>query len=278
MTDSSQSTVLLVCLRALLRCAVGSGLALCMLLAQAQSPSLSSPLVTVNGDVQTTWMAELLLRDQVARGVANTPELQAGVRETLIQRSLMAQEALKAGLDNQANVKAQLALARQNVLAQAWQQQFVQSLQLQDADLQAEYQRQIRLLGPQEYRVRHLLVQEEATAKLLMEKVRAGAKIAELAAEYSRDDATKAKGGLTDWTPQGQLLPTILKAIESLKPGQWAPAPVASPVGWHVVQLDQVRAYVPPDMDKVKPQLAQALVEQRLQDKLRQLRSSAKVD
>lgn len=246
--------------------------------AWAQAQSLSAPLVTVNGEVQTTWMAELLLRDQVARGVANTPELQGGVRETLIQRSLMAQEAVKAGLDNQANVKAQLALARQNVLAQAWQQQFVQGLQFQDSDLQAEYQRQIRLLGPKEYRVRHLLVQEEATAKLLLEKVRAGDKVAALAAEYSRDETTKSKGGLTEWTPQGQLLPSILKTIESLQPGQWAPSPVVSPVGWHVVQLEQVRAYVPPEMDKVKPQLVQALVEQRLQERLRQLRGSAKVE
>lgn len=246
--------------------------------AWAQAQSLSAPLVTVNGEVQTTWMAELLLRDQVARGVANTPELQGGVRETLIQRSLMAQEAVKAGLDNQANVKAQLALARQNVLAQAWQQQFVQGLQFQDSDLQAEYQRQIRLLGPQEYRVRHLLVQEEATAKLLLEKVRAGDKVAALAAEYSRDETTKSKGGLTEWTPQGQLLPSILKAIESLQPGQWAPSPVVSPVGWHVVQLEQARAYMPPEMDKVKPQLVQALVEQRLQERLRQLRGNAKVE
>lgn len=234
--------------------------------------------MTINGEVQTAWMAELLLRDQVAKGVANTPELQAGVREALIQRTLMAQEALKADLDKQASVQAQLALVRQNVLAQAWQQQFVQSLQLQEADLQAEYQRQIRLLGPREYRVRHLLVQEEATAKLLLEKVRAGGKVAELAAEYSRDETTKSKAGLTEWTPQGQLLPSVLKAIETLQPGQWASAPVASPLGWHVVQIDQVRAYAPPELEKVKPQLVQALVEQRLQEKLRQLRSAAKVE
>ncbi len=246
--------------------------------AQPQHQPATAPFVTVNGQAQSMLVAEIMLREQLARGMSNTPDLQAGVREALIQQSLMAQEAVNAGLDKQAVVQAQLTLARQNLLAQTWQQQFVQSVQLQDADLKAEYERQIRLLGPKEYRMRHLLVQEEATAKLLLEKVRAGTRMADLAAEYSRDESTKAQGGLTDWTPQGQLLPAIAKAVELLKPGQWVPAPVASPLGWHLLQLEQMRNYTAPDIDKVRPQLVQALLQQRLQERLSQLRQQAKIN
>lgn len=248
----------------------------------ADSPAFSQstvpPFVTVNGEPQSVLMAEMLLREQLSRGAVNSAELQAGVKETLIRQSLMAQEAIRIGLDRQAGVQAQITLAQQSILAQAWQQQFLQDMRLQEEDLKAEYQRQTRLLGPREHRVRHLLVQEEATAKLLLEKIRSGSRIADLAAEYSRDEATRGQGGLTDWTPQGQLLPTIAKAIEGLQPGQLVPVPVASPAGWHVVQLDQSRPYIPPDLDKVRPQLVQAVLQQRLQEKVDSLRRAAKID
>lgn len=245
---------------------------------QAQGQPSAATLVSVNGEPQSVLLAQALLREQLARGAVNSPELQAGVRDSVVQRAVMVQEALKNGLDRQPGVQAQLALARQNVLIQAWQQQTLQSIQLQEADLKAEYQRQIQLLGPREFRVRHLLVQEEATAKLLLEKVRAGTRIADLAAEYSRDESTRQQGGLTEWTPQGQLLPGISQAVQNLKPGQWAPAPVMTPAGWHVVQLEQSRSYVPPDLEKAKPQLVQALLQQRLKAQIDALLRSAKVE
>ena len=245
---------------------------------QAWSQSAPSSFVSVNGETQSVLMAEAVLREQLARGATNSPELQAVVRESLIQQAVLAQEAVKIGLDRQPTVQAQMALARQTVLAQSWQQQTLQGIQLQESDLKAEYERQIRLLGPREYRVRHLLVQEEATAKLLLEKIRAGSRIADLAAEYSRDEATRSRGGLTEWTPQGQLMPVISKAVENLQPGQWVATPVASPLGWHVLQLDQTRAYVPPELDKARPQLVQALLQQRLNERIETLRRSAKIE
>lgn len=244
----------------------------------AQTQEAAATFVTVNGEAQSTRVAEVLLREQLARGAANSPELQAAVKDSLIRQTLMAQEASKEGLDRQPVVQAQIALTRQSILAQAWQQKFLQEVRLQEEDIKAEYERQIRLLGLREYRIRHILVQEEATAKLLLEKVSSGTSIADMAAEYSRDQATRSQGGLTEWTSQGLLLPTIGTAVEGLQPGQWVPVPVASPAGWHVVQLDQSRPYVAPDIEKVRPQLVQALRQQRLQEKLSSMVSSAKIE
>ncbi len=259
-------------------CSYSLATSLLFFVIQVKAQTAVAPFVVVNGEPQSALMADLLLKEQLSRGAVNSLELQASVRLAMIQQGLMAQEAVKEGLDKQPGTQAQLGLARQNVLAQAWQQKFLQSVQLQESELKEEYRRQIQLLGPKEYRVRHLLVQEEATAKLLLEKVRAGTRIADLAVEYSRDESTKSKGGLTEWTPQGQFFPSIAKAVESLQPGQWVPTPVSSPAGWHVVQLDQSRAFIPPVMDKVKPELVQALLQKRLQEKMEQLRQKAKIE
>jgi hypothetical protein len=45
---------------------------------------LGRPFVTVNGEPQPVARAEVLLREQLARGAANSTQLQAAVRETLV--------------------------------------------------------------------------------------------------------------------------------------------------------------------------------------------------
>ncbi len=249
--------------------------------AQQAAPSqdaLSRAFVTVNGEPQSLARAEVLLREQLSRGAPNSPQIQAAVREALITQALMAQAAIKEGLDKLPLVQAQMELARQSVLTQAWQQQTVQSKEISDEDLRIEYERQVKLLGPKQYRLRHILVNEEDTAKLLLERLRSGGKLADLAAEYSRDEVTRGSGGLTDWMAQGEMQPALLKAVETLKSGQLAPAAVRGPAGWHVVALEEERAFTPPARDTLRPQLLRAIAQQRVQAAIEQLRQSAKVE
>ena len=94
------------------------------------APSQDAPsraFVTVNGEPQSLARAEVLLREQLSRGAPNSPQIQAAVREALVTQALMAQAAIKEGLDKLPLVQAQMELARQSVLTQAWQQQTVQS-------------------------------------------------------------------------------------------------------------------------------------------------------
>lgn len=246
--------------------------------APSAQEGLARTFVTVNGEAQSVARAEVLLREQVARGAVNSPQLQAAVRELLINQAVMSQAAVKEGLDKLPLVQAQIELARQAVLAQAWQQQVVQRRDISDEELRQEYDRQVKLLGPRQYRLRHLLVNEEATAKLLLDRLRSGGKIADLAAEFSRDEATRTTGGLTDWIAQGEMVPALLKAVESLKPGQLVNAPVRGPAGWHVLSLEDSRPFVAPPRESLGPQLTRSISQQRIQAALDPLRQAAKVD
>jgi len=242
----------------------------------AQPPAAFA--VSVNGEAQPAERGQLLLQEQLARGTANTPQLQLVLRETLINQTLMAQEAVKAGLDRQPLVRARLDMARQNALAQAWQQQVLQGVQASDADVQAEYQRQVQALGTQEYRLRHVLVADKKLALQVQEKLKSGAPFEQVVTEFSSDTGTREFGGLTDWVPQGRLAPAVVKALQGLEKGQLAAAPVETAAGWQVLRLEGQRPFTAPAMDKVKPQLNQALAKQTLQAQLKTLRDSAKVE
>jgi len=240
--------------------------------------ALTKPYVTVNGTIQPVARAEILLREQIARGAKDSQQLRDSVRDTLIKQALMEQEAHKAGLDKDVLVQAQIDLARQNVLAQAWQQKMLSELKINDSDLKAEYDTQIERLGDKEYLIRHLLVAEESTAKLLIEKLQSGAKMADLAKEYSIDPGTNEKGGLTDWTAQGNLLPPLAAAVKTLPKGKVAAHAVKTDAGWHVVQLEDVRPFKAPSMQDLKPQLTLIIARRLLDAQIKALQDKAKVE
>lgn len=238
---------------------------------------LSKPYVTVNGVAQPSARAEILLREQIARGAQDNQQLRDGVRDVLVNQALMEQEARKVGLDKDVLVRAQMDIARQNILAQAWQQKILGDITIKNEDLKAEYDRQVARLGDKEYLIRHLVVADESTAKLLIEKLQAGGKMADLAKEYSRDQGTKEKGGLNDWIPQGNLLPALAKVIKTLSKGNVALQPIKTDANWHVVQLEDSRPYKAPTLEELKPQLNQIIARRELEERVKALRDKAKI-
>jgi peptidyl-prolyl cis-trans isomerase C len=245
--------------------------------AKEAATTLAQPFVTINGEAQSNARAEVLLREHLSRGTPDNAELRQGVREQLINQSVMAQQARKAGLDKEPLVQAQLDLARQAILAQIWQQKVLSEVVVKDEELKAEYDRQVARLGKQEYQVRHLLVAEEATAKLLIDKIQAGAKLADLANEYSRDPATQGRGGLTDWNVPANLQPAVAEVLPKLEKGKVWPQPVRSAGGWHVLQLEDKRAFTAPTLEASKPQLMQIIARQTLESRVQALKALAKV-
>ncbi len=251
------------------------------LLAQMVPAAQAAPVsfeLKINGQSVSAERGELLLREQLARGVSDSPQLRTLIRETLINQFVMAQDALKQSLDKQPQVKARLELATQNALAQAWQQKALDDVHVTDADLQAEYQTQVKALGTQEYRLRHVLLADEKTAQQTLEKIKLGAKFDQIALESSRDPGTREKGGLSEWVAESRLAPAIRQAVETLKSGQLAEKPVQTPAGWQVLRLEEKRALTPPAFEAVKPQLRLALAQRQAQLKLATLRSAAKIE
>lgn len=245
--------------------------------AKEVAATLAQSFVTVNGEVQPNARAEVLMREQLSRGTPDSPELRQGVREQLITQAVMAQQARKAGFDKEPLVQAQMDLARQAILAQIWQQKVLSEVVVKDEDVRAEYKRQVARLGTQEYQVRHLLVAEEATAKLLIDKIQAGTKLADLANEYSRDPATQSRGGLTDWNVPANLQPAVAEVLPKLEKSKVWPQPVRSAGGWHVLQLEDKRAFTAPTLEASKPQLMQIVARQTLESRVQALKAQAKV-
>ncbi|WP_270995556.1 peptidylprolyl isomerase [Listeria seeligeri] len=85
--------------------------------------------------------------------------------------------------------------------------------------------------------VRHILVDDEATAKEVQTKLKNGEKFTELAKEYSTDTATSTNGGLLDPFGTGEMDEAFEKAAYALEKTDDVSGIVKTSYGYHLIQL-----------------------------------------
>ena len=232
----------------------------------------------VNGVTIPQYRLDAALKARMAQGQPDSPEARKGIRDALINQEVVAQEAIKQGLDKQPHVAARLELDRQSILVNAYFENYLRKAAVNDDILRKEYERIKPELPAREYRVRHILVEKEEDAKNLIAQIRKGGNFEKLAAEHSRDPGSKARGGDLDWAPAENYVKPFAEAVTRLKKGQMTDAPVRTDFGYHVIRVEDERATKIPSFEEAKPQLQQLVQNQMVQKAIADLRSKAKIE
>ena len=219
---------------------------------------------------------DYLLKERLAQGQPDSPELRNAVREELNTRELLVREAKKKGLDKNADVKNQMDLSAQTVLVRAYVSDWVKANPVPEADLRKEYDKIKTQIGDREYKVRHILVEKEADAKEIIVALQKGERFEKLA-EQSKDPGSKGNGGDLDWNAPSNFVKPFSDAMVKLEKGKFTAQPVQSQFGWHVIRVDDVRDAKIPPFEEVKPQLQQRLQAQHLEAYFKELRSKGGV-
>ena len=220
---------------------------------------------------------DLILKERLAQGQADTPELRAVLRDELINREIFVRAAKAKGLDRDASMKTQMAVAAESILIRAYINDYLTANPITDDILKREYDTIRAGLGDKEYRARHILVEKKEEAESIIKQLQAGGKFEELAKANSKDPGSKENGGDLDWAVPSNYVKPFADALVALQKGKYTPTPVQSPFGYHVIQLDDTRDAKAPAFDEVKPQLAQRLQGQVIEKHLTELRSKAGV-
>ncbi len=237
----------------------------------------AAPAVVVNGTAVPQSLADAFIAEQKAQGAPEGPELRAAVREELVRREILTQEAKKKGLDKKAEVSAQMGLASQAVLIRAFIQDYLAKHPVTDAQLKKDYEEIKSKLGGKEYKARHILVDNETEAKVILDKLKKGEKFEDLA-KQSKDPGSKDNGGDLGWANPSNYVKPFADALVRLEKGKLTDAPVKSDFGWHIIQLEDTRPLNPPPFDQVKGQLQQRAQQQIVENMVKDLRAKAKVE
>lgn len=147
-------------------------------------------------------------------------------------------------------------------------------LEVSDAEITEAYQTRVANFQSEEREAAHILVDtssrtdEEAQARLaeIKAKLDAGAKFADLAAEYSDDLGSKDSGGDLGYVSRGIMVEPFETKLFSMASG--AVDSVKTEFGYHLIQLREIHETVAPTKEELHDELVQELLAQKAKDQL----------
>jgi peptidyl-prolyl cis-trans isomerase C len=247
------------------------------LIAIAAAPAFAQNVATVNGKAIPASRLDAVVKQVAAQSKQpDSPQLREAIKKDLIAREVMVQEADKQGYSNKPDVKQALENTRQSIVINAMLADYVKKNPVKDAEIKAEYDKAKSANGDKEYHARHILVATEKEATDIIAKLKGGAKFEDLA-KQSKDTGTANNGGDLDWASPSSFPPEFAAGFTNLQKGAITDAPVKTQVGYHVIKLDDVRPAKLPTLDEVKPQISEALTQQKLAAYQEEMVKKAKV-
>ena len=259
--------------------------------AEAKPDAKQKNVATVNGIGIPQARLDFVAKSQLAQSQAqqgqpgqqpqqDTPEFRNNLREILITREILYQEAIKRKLDKNLDYQTQVDLARQQIILAVLIEDLSKKLTPTEAEVHKEYERVKAERGGdagKQYKSRHILVKEEADAKQIIADLDAGGDFAAIAKEKSEDTGTKEEGGELDWSEAEGYVQPFGEALKTLKKGERTKEPVKTTYGYHIIELEDVKSVPFPEFDQVKPQIQQQLATKMRDDYIADLRTKAKV-
>ncbi len=235
-------------------------------------------LATVNG--KPVAAADLKLAEtELGPELAQLPEASRRriLLEYVIENQIFADAADGAKLSTGAEYEQRMQYWRRRALRDLYFEKTIRA-SVSEADAKAFYDEQVKAMKPEEeVKARHILVEDEAKAKELADKLGKGGDFAALAKEFSKDPGSKENGGDLGFFAKGQMVPEFEAAAFALEKGKTS-APVKSNFGWHVIQVEDKRMRQPPPFDGLKERIINSLLQKKAQTVGGELRTAAKIE
>jgi len=214
---------------------------------------------------------------EVGAQLANYPpeDRRRMLLQFVIENELMAEAAMKDGLDSGQSFEDRLKYHRRRALRDAYFDKSVRNA-VTEEDAKKVYDEKISSVKPEEeIHARHILVSTEAEAKEIAERLKKGEDFATLAKEKSKDPS--AEGGDLGFFGRGQMLKPFEDAAFALEVGQIS-EPVQTQFGWHIIKVEEKRNRKAPDFEQVKSQIETYVTRKAQADYVAKLRETAKVE
>lgn len=265
---------------ALFRATVAAGaLALAACSGQAspetsRGPDPENVVARVDGKPVSAVALDAQIQAMSARG---QPVQRPQALENLINLMVLTAEAERQGLPDQPEIAAEIQRQRASLLAQHLVRTELSDLELSEDDLRREYERRIQDVEGREYKASHILLDEEAQARSIIEQLEEGGDFKALAREHSTGP-TGDNGGDLGWFQADQMVGPFADAVRALEPGSYTANPVQTRFGWHVVLLEDVRDVEKPAFEDIEDDIRNELVSQHVQSYIQGLRDETDVE
>jgi peptidyl-prolyl cis-trans isomerase C len=257
--------------------------------APAAKKTTAAPAATSSGDdpVIARVNGQVVHRSDLDIQLRNAPQqlqqqpfdkIYPALLNSLVNTQLLDQAARKARLDQNSQVKQEIAAAQTQILVNAYVGSIART-QITEAKVRQAYDQYAKEAPKtEEVHARHILVSSEQEAKDIIDQLKKGADFATLAKDKTIDPSGKSNGGDLGYFTKQDMVPEFANAAFAMKPGDFSQTPVHTQFGWHVIKVEDKRAGKAGTYEQVAPELQNQMVQQIVAAKLQELRGQAKVE
>ncbi len=251
---------------------VGSMLAISLFV----SVSNAKTYATVNGNKITD--ADIAAILQVIPG-ANfdqmTKEQKEKVVDQAIEKKLLGDVALKAGMEKEPEFKKALKNVKRDLALELWMKKEFDSIKITDADIKNFYKNNSsKFKKPETAKAKHILLTNEADAKAVIKELKASkdleSKFIELAKEKSTGPSGPSGGDL-GWFDRKRMVKEFSDAAFALKKGAYTKKPVKTQFGYHVILVEDKKPAGNVKLKDVKKGIEQNLRVEKFQEKMKEI-------
>lgn len=198
------------------------------------------------------------------------------ILEQLIDQRLLAQEAVRRGLDQQPDAASRLAAGRERLLGNILVESLV-ATEVTEAAIDRMYEEQVKLQQlDDEVRIRRIVVETEAAAMVIRTELMDGRDFAEAALEYSTDLRTRLEGGDLGWVKPNEMGDPDAAMIGNTVTGGLSEI-FQTELGWTLLKVDERRTTPPKTKAEMRPEIITFMTFTQISDILRELRFSANI-
>lgn len=249
----------------------------------AVPPHPSKVLATINGKPITLSMLkkEMAQFPPVLKSYIESPIGEKRLLKTLVNRKILAEEALKEGINKSKSYKSQLANFKKDLLVQViLNKRVTKKIKVTDAEAKAYYKSHYLYFNtPSEINVSYIQVNSLKQANAAYKMIKSGKPFAAAAEKYSLAPNAK-KGGVLGWIKHGETPAEFNNAAFNIKKiGGMIKARVGGK--FDIIRLNNVILVKPQPFSMYKKQIVELLKQKKssnfLKVFLKKLRTKYKV-
>lgn len=231
-------------------------------------PAAAETIFTVNGVDVDSAVVDLYFQGRLGEsGGQASPEQREALMAELRNIYVLSTDESAKRFEKEPAIAAQIELQRQSILFQAAAAEFFDSVVVSDEQLRAEYDSQLALYPPMDFKARHILLATQGEAVEVISTLNNGGNFEELAKEKSTGP-TGPNGGDLDWFSPAQMVAEFSDAVAKLEDGAYTNEPVQTQFGWHVILREDSRESTPPPYESSVDELRQKISNDMFQEHL----------
>lgn len=232
-------------------------------------------IFTINGIDVDSAVVDIYFESRLGgQGGQATPEQREALMSELRDIYILSTQENAKAIAEEPRVAAQIELQRLGIIAQAVASEFFSTSEVSEEEILAEYNEQVELAPPLQFKARHILVASQGEAVEAIAQLNEGADFEELAKEKSTGPSGPTGGDL-GWFSPNQMVEPFSDAVQALEDGQYTSTPTQTQFGWHVILREESRESEAPTLESVRENIVQVIQQKKFTAHLDGLREKA---